>query len=210
MDLFERIEKTRLLGREFLLWLWWKSELFEGQMEIPGFGLSEVWLDDSLTLERQAEGEALEQTKLRGSSPSTSTEAHEALRRGKVPTKARLAITVDEKDYSFVLEGETFALSGVRTPALLQDEREERFFERMYLLEELEEIIRELYREFLELHISQAWESTLAPAIRAWVADEPTLTRDEYLELVAQAVRPKKGRAKKAKPSKYRARPPSV
>lgn len=189
MDLFERIERTRFLGREFLVWVWWKSDLVEGRMELGEAGPCEVWIDDQMILE--ARGEVVEQTRLRGAAPGASAEAKDALRSGKVPTKARLSITRDEQEYSFVLDGESFALSGVRLPALLQDEKEERFYERMYLCEELEEMLASLFREFLALRTSPLWEARVVPAIRAWVRDEPELTADEYDELIAEVALPK-------------------
>lgn len=182
MELYERIEKTRFLGREFLVWLWWKTELFEGAMTLPEAGACEVWLDDQLTLE--ARGESVEQSKLKGSSPSTTPEAREALRQGKVPTKARISITKGERDFSLAFDGESFTLSGCRTPALLQDEKEERFYERMYLIEELEEAVQELYKEFLTIRTSPKWDSDIAPAIRDWVREQPTMTPDGYSEIL--------------------------
>ena len=182
MDLYEMVESTRFLGREWLLWLWWKSDLFDGEMSIGRYGDGAVWIDDSLTLELR--GEAVEQSRMKGTAPAATPEAKEALRHGKMPTKARISLSLGDKDFSFVFEGETFALSGVRLPELLKDEWEERFYERMYLLEELDDLIAALYREFLDLRLSAAWDQTIVPAIRAWISNEETLAPDEYLRII--------------------------
>jgi hypothetical protein len=209
MDLHEMIEQTRFLGRELLVWMWWKSDLFEGRMDVTGHGECEVWIDDQITLE--AAGAKVERSQLRGTSPAASPEAREALRQGKVPTKARISITLpgvartsetrggkaerrttrkdpdpvpEEREFGFVLHAETLALSSVKTPALLQDEIEERFYERMYLLEELDSVLRALVAEFFRLRVSRNWDTEFAPAIRAWVRDEPGMTRQRYLALV--------------------------
>lgn len=186
MELYERIERTRFLGREFLVWIWWKSELFDGEMAVGGAGTCEVWLDDQLILEAKG-ADIVEQSRMKGGSPSATPEAKEALRQGKVPTKTRISISQQEREFSFVLEGEPFALSGVKTPTLLQEEREEKFYERMYLLEELEEMIHALYNEFLVLRLTPAWEREIAPAISAWVREEPEMNTAEYLEVVQKA-----------------------
>lgn len=186
MELYDRIEKTRFLGREFLVWIWWKSELLEGEMVVGEYGPCEVWIDDQLTLE--ARGEAIEQSKLKGGSPSATPEAKEALRQGKVPTKARLSMVREELDYSFILDGESFNLSGAKTPALLKDEPEERFYERMYLIEEMEDMLQALFREFLLVRLSDQWEARVAPAIRAWVRDEPEMGVTEHKEIVQQVM----------------------
>ncbi len=185
MDLYDLIEKTRFLGREFIVWLWWKSDRFEGKLELLGQGPYEVWLDDQITLE--AEGEQVERSQLRGAAPATTPEAMEALRQGKVPTKARISISRDEREFTFVLVADSFSLSSVKPPSLLQDEVEERFYERMYLLEELDGLLLSLFKEFLLLRASAVWDSELAPGIRSWVKEEPTITRARYQELLAQA-----------------------
>ncbi len=205
MDLYEKIEKTRFIGREFIVWIWWKSELTEGKMELGDFGPSEVWLDDQLTLESR--GENVEQSKLKGSSPSTSPEAYEALRQGKVPTKARLSITLEEREFSCVIDGETFALSGVRIPTLLQDEKEERFYERMYLLEELEDMLAALFREFLIIRVSPKWKG-LASEIRAWVRGEPEMTAEDYHGLISKLLKNQPKPAKAAPPVEASPEPP--
>jgi hypothetical protein len=188
MDLYDRIEKTRFLGREFLVWIWWKSDLFDGRMELAEFGPGEVWLDDQLVLEARGGGESVEQSKLRGAAPSTTPEAREALRQGKVPTKAKISIVQQEREFSFVLDGESFALAGVRTPALLQEDEDEKFYERMYLLEETESLLYGLYREFLALRLSPLWNDKVAPAIRDWVRDETIISRNEYDEMVTEVM----------------------
>lgn len=182
MDLFDIIEQTRFLGREFLVWLWWRSELLDGEADLPEHGACEVWIDDQITLE--AQGEQVERSALRGASPALSPEAKEALRQGKVPIKARISIAKDERDFGFVLNTDSFALSSVKMPTLLQDEPEERFYERMYLLEELDSMISAVYGEFLLVRVSAAWEKEIAPAIRAWVREEDGMDRERYLAVV--------------------------
>ncbi len=184
MDLLDRIESKRFLGREFLVWLWWKSELTDGHMTIKGFDSCDVWLDGQLTLETRAQ--EVEQSTLKGAAPSATPEAREALRQGKMPTKARICITHGEQQYACVFGAETFGLSGVKIPALLQEAEDDQFYERMYLLEVLEEILGELYKEFLSLRLSPLWETDLIPAMRAWIQDDQILTPDSYLNLLAQ------------------------
>jgi len=61
-------------------------------------------------------------------------------------------------------------LSGLKIPAVLSRETDEKFYERMSLIEEAERMIRELYRLFLQKRLdSKAWDKELT-AIRTWVA----------------------------------------
>src|SRR5450755_2517531 len=50
-DALERIESTRFLGPEFLLWLWLRAEIVNQPIALPELGNFDVWLDNQLTLQ---------------------------------------------------------------------------------------------------------------------------------------------------------------
>ncbi|MFC1641414.1 hypothetical protein ACFL5O_01810 [Myxococcota bacterium] len=185
MDLVDRIETTRFLGPEFLTWLWHKVELFEGGFELGSLGAAELWFDTQVVL--AAWKDYSEQVALRGAAPSSSPEAAEALRQGKVPVKARLRLTVGGEEYVLVFDARTFAISGIKLPEILTENSEERFLERMRLLEQLDQAIGELFDEFLCLRLSSLWESELAVAIRDWVRGKESLTTRAYQGLLRRA-----------------------
>jgi hypothetical protein len=185
MDFTDRIETTRFLGPEFLAWLWYKVELFEGNFELGSLGSAEVWFDTQIVL--AAWKDYGEQIALRGTAPSSSPEAAEALRQGKVPVKARLRLTVNGEEYAFAFDARNFALSGVKLPEILTEDSEERFYERMRLLEQVDQAVCELYDEFLCLRLGSLWEAELAPAIRDWVRGKESLTPRAYQGLVKRA-----------------------
>jgi hypothetical protein len=183
LDLVDLIEKRRFVGQEFLVFLWFESELFEGRFDVPGFGPAELWLEGQITLTQDKE-----QSKLKGSAPSAAPEAHEALRQGKLPTQARVRISRGELEYAFLFTADKFALSAVKLPSLVKEETDEQFYERMYLLEELESLLGALYGEFLALRLSTLWETDAMPAIRAWVRGEPIADPAAYRKARARAV----------------------
>ncbi len=172
MDRAERIESARFLGRELLVWLWWQSEEKEGVLELPGGKSCSLWLDEQLTL---VADNLLERTesKLKGGQPSLTPEAKEALRQGKLPTRAKIRVDRGPQQWSFVFDADRFAISSVQLPALITEETEERFYERMQLLEELESMIGGLLEGFVRVRTSAAWEREALPAIRAWVQKDP-------------------------------------
>jgi hypothetical protein len=171
MDLIDRIENTRFLGREFLVWLWYESEVKEGVLPLPSGEACELWLEEQLTL--VVGGLEKAESKLKGSTPSYTSEAKEALRRGKLPTKAKIRVDRGPQSWSFVFEADTLGIAGVKIPALLTEENDERFYERMQLVEELEGILGGLYEQFLKVRTSDAWTREVAPAMRAWVQRDP-------------------------------------
>jgi hypothetical protein len=168
MNLSGLIEKRRFVGREFLVWLWFESEIFEGQFEVEGFGPCEIWLEGQLALTQDKE-----QSRLKGVAPSATPEAHEALRQGKLPAQARVRLTRGELSFAFLFTAETLALSAVKIPDVVKEESDEQFYERMYLVEDLERMLAAVYARFVALRLSTAWDAIAAPAIRAWAHEQP-------------------------------------
>ena len=164
MNLADLIEKKRFVGREFLVWLWFESEILEGRLSTRGGKSCELFLESKITLVQEKE-----KSQLDGAVPASSPEAHEALRQGKMPTKAKLRVTRGELEYSFVYAADTMALSAVKLPAVMREETDEQFYERMYLLEELEAQFDALYAEFAALRLSALWDTDIVPMMRAWV-----------------------------------------
>jgi hypothetical protein len=175
MNLADRIEKRRFVGSEFLVWLWFESELFEGRFDVEGFGPCELWLEGQITL---AEGK--EQSRLKGATPSAAPEAREALRQGKLPTQARLRLSRGELEFGFVWSAAALSLAAVKIPSVVKEEADEQFYERMYLLEDLEAIMASLYAKFLGLRLSPAWDEAIAPAIRSWVRGDAAPSAEAY------------------------------
>lgn len=200
LRLAERIEERRFLGREFLLWLWFESEVFDGTFRTRSRGQIGLWIEKRLVLSA-----AREATRITGDQPAASREAKEALRLGKLPELAGIHLSLGDADASFTLKAETLALAGLSLPTVLgdgepapqdlgappppprrkrrttkaedeaveSDEAHEAFYERMRLTREVEELVEELYGRFLAVRLGDAWERATVPALRAWVAGKP-------------------------------------
>jgi hypothetical protein len=169
MELLERIEKRRFVGREFLLFLWFESEIFEGTLSTRAHGPFGLWIEKQLVL---AEGK--EETRIKGAAPGSAREGKESLRRGKLPMMAGLRLSMGEREYAFTLKADQLALAGLQLPAVLgkeeaTDEEHETFYERMHLARDLEAVLEALYQDFLALRLSDAWDGVVLPAMRAWV-----------------------------------------
>lgn len=167
MDIINRINTTRYLGREFLTWLWYRNEIQEGLFELPGFEQVEVWFDAKLTLE--AQGDIKESNIIKAESPTETEEARTALLNGKLVSDARLRIIAGQKQWVLALKADSLALSSVRIPALLSREEDDQLYERFELIEEIEDIVQALYRYFIEIRMDdEAWGPEVR-AIRAWI-----------------------------------------
>lgn len=166
MDIINRINSTRYLGREFLTWLWYRSATQNGVFDLPD-GAVEVWFDARLTLE--AQGDIKEQNVIKAESPTETSEAHAALLTGKLVSDARLRVVNGQKQWSFALKGDTLGLSGIKIPALLSREDDDQLYERFMLIEELEDTVTALYRQFMELRLDDDLWRLEIQAIRTWV-----------------------------------------
>jgi hypothetical protein len=201
MQLIDRIEKRRFVGREFLLFLWFESELFEATLSTPKHGPFGLWLERCLVL-----SEGRESTKITAPLPGVGREAKEALLRGQLPESAGIRIAWQDDETAFVLKAESLAVAGLKLKTVLdkddgpnellealtgqgtagrkkkaepEDDREQ-LFERMALTQELEELLESLYRDFLSIRLSARWALLVLPALRRWVVGEP-VDADAYL-----------------------------
>ncbi|MCS6898958.1 MAG: hypothetical protein RMJ98_04790 [Myxococcales bacterium] len=196
MNLLEPIETTRFLGREFLVWLWFESELFEGQVSAHGVGDFELFLEKQIILESGGQKDR-EQSKLRGANPASTPEAREALRQGKTPTLASFRLRRNEQDFSFAFHADAFLLVGVKLPALLDEKNDEPFYERISLMEDLEAHMEALYGDFVLLRSSVAWEHIVLPAMLRWVHDRAPVDATSYRKARTEAIQQARGKVGK-------------
>jgi len=191
-DLLERIESTRFLGSEFLLWLWLRAEIINKPIALPELGDFDVWLDNQLTL--QSDIDPNERVTVRGAAPSGSPEAREAVRAQKYPVRARVALRNEERDFACVLVAERFAVASGMIPAVLTKETDDAFQERMTLVQRLSESLDGLYAAFLRERLGSLWKEAWEPTIVTWADGEAIPA-----ELLSLLLTGKQSRTKKAK-----------
>jgi hypothetical protein len=169
-DAVERIETTRFLASEFLVWLWVRAELVTGPIDVKGAGACEVWLDNNLVFESALDKN--ERVTVRGAAPSESGEAREALKAQKFPVRSKVAIRTPEREFSLTLVAQRFAISGGSVPGVLAKEADEAFLERLYLVEQLLSTLDGLYAAFLRVRLGETWSEAWEPAIVSWFESE--------------------------------------
>ena len=201
MQLVDRIEKRRFVGRELLLWLWFESELFLGTLSTKEHGEFGLWIERQLTI-----SSGKEVTRIKGGYPAGSREAKEALLLGKLPEVFGMHLSWRERECNFVLKAETLSLAGLSVPAVLSaedapaeridrppprrrkkaespdpsDAEHEVFYERMMLTREVEGLVEALFRDFLALRLGPAWDTLVAPALTAWSRGADGVDADAY------------------------------
>jgi hypothetical protein len=110
MDLLTKIQHTQFLGREFLTWLWYRSDKNDGLFDRDGEQI-EIWFDAKLVLEAQAD--IKEQNVIKSETPTETDEARASLLNGKQVKEARLRVISDQKQWTVTVKGDDLALSGL-------------------------------------------------------------------------------------------------
>lgn len=198
INALDKIELRRFVGREYLLWLWFESEIFEATLTTKEHGSFGLWLEGRLILD-----EGKESTTIKGTSPGLHREAKESLLRGKMPERAGLHLSFGDHECTLTLRGDTLAVAGLAPPKREKEEIEpdavdapkkkgrptaaqaqqvdehDAFYTRMHFVRDVEGLTNALYRDFLALRLSPAWDKTIVPALEAWVAGK-TVDADKY------------------------------
>ncbi|ADU65570.1 hypothetical protein LGV61_04785 [Desulfurispirillum indicum] len=151
------MNNTDFLGKEFLIWLWHKSEIMEGRYTFEN-ELIHIWIDDFIVLESQF-GDARE-SRLSKGEPSISPEAAMALYEGKKVKECKIKVEFGpEKNALFTLKGTTLQLASIKLPLILLENDEEIFIERVHWLEKLDRLISVLFEDFVRERLEKdAWK----------------------------------------------------
>ena len=169
MQLLERVKKHEFLGREFLLWLWFRSETRQGIFDLGKEGQAELWLERRIVL--QSEGDqGLEKVTCSGDNPDLK-EARFALTENKEITEATVRLTIENLEWTFTLDSQWMNFRSFKTPKVTQDKGEDPeglFYEKIYLIEQAVSAMEAIFSAFIRLRVSPAWEGEELPAIIQW------------------------------------------
>lgn len=175
MDFLDILREKAFLGREFLTWLWFKSDQGGGMIEIPGKRTAEVLFLDRMTLDL-SDAETPQIVTLKGQQ-SELREGLAALKEGKKIEEARISVRAGDNDFAMTLKGTWFSFGSLRTPPILpageaekEEEAEATFLEKVALVEEGLAIIDDLFTYFLNVRLSDGWDTEELKAVRAWIA----------------------------------------
>lgn len=174
MDFLDILREKAFLGREFLTWLWFKSDVSGGNVQIPGKKTVEVIFLDRMTLD-MSDVETPQTVALKGEH-SELREGLAALKEGKKIEEARISLRASDNDYTMLLKATWFSFGSFRTPPILPGSEadpgegvEGKFLEKAYLIEEGMDLVDLLFEYFIKLRISDEWESTELPALHHWI-----------------------------------------
>ncbi len=174
-DIVDLLKEKQFLGKEFLTWAWFRSEL-EGGVFKAGNGQEALISFERFMVLESGDGDASETVTCRGLSTDLS-EAKSALRKGKKVSKAHVRLSSRSNEWQLNINGATFDISGLRTPKGIGQEedksddlaQEARILERGALIEEAIGIIDAMFQIFLSIRTKRdSWEAE-KKRLREWI-----------------------------------------
>lgn len=172
MQLLEKVRETQFLGREFLVWLWFRAETDRGLFALGGKGAAELWFDGKMTL--QSESERGVETITCAGNTSNMKEARFALAEDKEVVQATVKLVISDSQWSFVLDSTWMNFNTFRSPKVMQDRGEDPegiFYEKIFLIEEAVSAMDEIYSSFIKLRLSPEWIDHECPALVKWIRE---------------------------------------
>ncbi|MFH1243016.1 MAG: hypothetical protein V1689_11725 [Pseudomonadota bacterium] len=170
MQLLDRVKKSEFLGREFLVWLWFKTETNEGRFDLGETGQAELWFDRKVVLQTES-GEEVEKITCSGENPHLR-EARFALTENKGVIEAMLRLIIGDNEWSFILDSTWMNFKTFKTPKVMRDVREDPegvFYEKMYLIEQAVAAMDAIYSQFVKIRVSPDWEALELPLLLKWI-----------------------------------------
>ena len=159
------------IGNEFLLWLWFFSDVEGDTVKLSDDSDATFMLARTLTLECPR-GQTGHET-ISSEGPTRLPESRRAIQSGKLPRKAGLTLVRHDEQFEFTMQAETLGVSGAKMPPPKDDETEERakLEGRATLLRNLVETNDLLFDAFGQSRFSQEWPAELA-RMQKWISRE--------------------------------------
>lgn len=170
MDVLEKVEKTEMIGRDFLVWLWFKSATGEGIIDLGDDGFAEIRFEGKMTLETEND-EALESVTCSGENPRLK-EARFALTENKKLTQALIKLILGDDEFTFTLDSRWMNYRSLKTPKIVQDDKDDPegvFYEKVGLIEKAVSMMDTIFNHFIRLRLSTVWDNQELPAVIGWI-----------------------------------------
>ncbi|MCG8530330.1 MAG: hypothetical protein MI749_06665, partial [Desulfovibrionales bacterium] len=132
-----------------------------------------IEIGNSLVLENSLGDKSKEKITIKGDQAGLE-EGATALKKGAKVTEMNLLLKLgEEEEYKLTLRGESFNLTGFKTPSMGkandEDEIEGMVLEKSYFIFKVTKVIDTLFFKFLENCISDEWKTTGLQQMREWV-----------------------------------------
>lgn len=162
-DLKEEIKflqnNKHFLGREFLTWLWFKTETTAKTIKHNDYGKFELIVDDKIVL--SSNSSTVKENSLKGGTPAFSKEAGNALLSGKMAQELRFILQNQESQWFFTLNANDLNVKNLKCPHIPAEDSTSYFIQRISLIRLVNDLVDTLLKEYLVLKMSAQLEQEI-------------------------------------------------
>lgn len=167
----ERADRTDLafLGREFLTWLIFYADDEQRAGRFPdseGVDAFRVIIGERAVLKALGDGRG--EVTARGPATGQVADVRYAIAGGLTVRELDVLFERGDRIWQATVSA-SFDMKRVKLPELLSEEDDERATERLQLTDDLCDMLKAAYRQFLALRLDAKWAASVVPAIREWL-----------------------------------------
>ena len=171
LDVAVSYNRYKFIGHEFLTWLWYVVDNKESNLQ--QFDDNQFYLEigNRIVLENSG-AEDIETITIKGNEAGME-EGLLSLKKGAIVTELNLIYRFGDHDWQFNIKGENLHMSGVKLPETINIETKEDIegavLEKIYLYDQLNQIMDKIFKFFIKLRVSEDWEKEHVPAMKKWI-----------------------------------------
>jgi len=173
LDIATAYNKYKFLGNDFLTWIWF---LIETDQNISSFlntkDIVTLEVGNSIVLENKLGDKTKEKVSIKGDQADLE-EGTTALKKGAWVTQINLVCKINEDEYKFTIKGESFNITGLKTPktqlSKKEDEIEGLILEKTFFCFKIIKVIDTLFLKYLEQRTSDSWNNKRSQSIKTWI-----------------------------------------
>ena len=171
LDVAVSYNRYKFIGHEFLTWLWYVVDNKESDLQ--QFDDDQFYLEigNRIVLEN-SRTEDIETITIKGNEAGME-EGLLSLKKGAIVTELNLIYRFGDHDWQFNIKGESLHMSGVKLPETgnieTKEDIEGAVLEKIYLYDQLNQIMDKIFKFFIKLRVSENWEKEHVPAMKKWI-----------------------------------------
>ena len=173
IDIATAYNKYKFLGNDYLTWIWF---LIETDQNISSLLNSKdsvtLEVGNSIVLENKLGDKSKEKISIKGDQAGLE-EGTTALKKGAYVTSINLICKINEDEYRFTIKGESFNISGLKTPKTdlsnKENEIEGLVLEKAGFCFIIFNVIDTLFLKYLEQRTADNWNTKGLQNIRSWI-----------------------------------------
>ena len=173
LDIATAYNKYKFLGNDYLTWIWF---LIENNHNISSIINSKdiitLEVGNSIVLENKLGDKSKEKITIKGDQAGLE-EGTTALKKGAFVTQINLICKINEDEYKFTIKGESFNITGLKTPRTQilknEDEIEGLVLEKAFLGFNIFKVIDTLFLKYIEQRTSDEWNHKGLQDLKNWI-----------------------------------------